>query len=519
MYSAGESEIKSPNGQMDTEAAAREQLLQELLAGNARLVQELELLRQQLADAAAREERREQQLADLAATNELEELLLMVSYPALLTQDISSLAQRINAANIELNDEDYLTSYLARDSLLDTSITYTLGPSTSFYSNNDNSSIPMSTVRLGRVAHRPKVYFWEIDEVAASALVCDALFESDVGRMQRFVNAQAAQITSLRRLLRYAEEKGRGATEASLQVIFLAFLKEVVAALDLTLSATLAQPLLSLSLFVREREGPPTMRTVNGCTDLMVWDTGIGLDPLGGGLRFHTELKKPFDKLYQKNSEPEKDQTIVETEAIFRMTGKPVSGALSDLFCLAACICFADPDGGDDGPEDCNPGPPSAHFFARRVTDETKVVERLLMLLCGPEALLSLLPPRGDWRTLPVGEGAGEEGGDAASERADGEGDADAAGSQVQARVSRSATARSLSGRGNGGETKKATASQLESPECCSPCEFPWDKENRREEAESARRYVYQWECRREGLAPLTIEELRRRAQTQPAAL
>jgi hypothetical protein len=46
------------------------------------------------------------------------------------------------------------------------------------------------------------------------------------------------------------------------------------------------------------------------------------------------------------------------------------------------------------------------------------------------------------------------------------------------------------------------------------------DKENRREEAEHARQYVYQWECRREGLAPLTIEELRRhglRAQNQPA--
>jgi len=39
------------------------------------------------------------------------------------------------------------------------------------------------------------------------------------------------------------------------------------------------------------------------------------------------------------------------------------------------------------------------------------------MLLCGPEALLSLLPPRGGWRTLSVGEGVYKEGGDAASER------------------------------------------------------------------------------------------------------
>jgi hypothetical protein len=223
--------------------------------------------------------------------------------------------------------------------------------------------------------------------------------------MQRFVNAQAAQITSLRRLLRYAEEKGCGATEASLLVFFLAFLKEFVAALDPTLSATLAQPNLSLSLFAREEEGPPTMRTLNGRTDIMVWDTKIGSQPLDGGLRFHTELKKPFGKLYRKESEPEKDQTIVENEAIFQMTGgQPVGGALSDFFGLAACICFADPDGGDDGP---NPGILSAHFFARRVTDETKFVERLLMLLCGPEALLPLLPPRGDWRTVPVGEGAG----------------------------------------------------------------------------------------------------------------
>ena len=35
----------------------------------------------------------------------------------------------------------------------------------------------------------------------------------------------------------------------------------------------------------------------------------------------------------------------MENEAIFRMTGELVGGALSDLFCLAACICFADPDG------------------------------------------------------------------------------------------------------------------------------------------------------------------------------
>ena len=468
-----------PNGQMETQAPALEQLVQQLLARDARREQELEVLRQQLADAAAREEKREQQLAALSALNELGVLLATVSHPvSLQTQDISSLTQRINAANFELDDEDYLTSYLARDSLLNTSVTYALGPSTSFYSNNDNSSIAMSSVRLGRVAHWPTVYFWDIDEAAASELVCDALFESDVERMQRFVNAQAAQITSLRRLLRYAEEKGRGADETSLQVFFLAFLKEVVAALDPRLSATQARSHLSLSLL-----GPPTLRTVNGRTDLMVWDTAIGSDPLDGGLRFHTELKKPFDELYQKNSEPGKDQTIVETEAIFRMTGKPVGGALSDLFCLAACICFADPDpdGGDDGAGDCNLGPPSAHFFARRVTDETKFVERLLMLLCGPEALLSLLPPRGEWRTLPVGEGAGEECGEAGSERADGEGDA--AGPHVQARASRSATARSLSGRGNVGETNKAAAaSQLKSPECecCSPCEFPWDKETRR---------------------------------------
>ena len=278
---------------MDTEAAAREQL-QELLARDARVVQDLELVRQQLADALAREEIREQQLADLAATNELGALLALVSHPLLLTQDISSLVRRINDANFELNDENYLTSYLARDSLLDTSINYASGPPTSLTSTNDNASIAMSTVRLGRVAYRPKVYFWEIDEEATSAVVCDALFESDVGRMQRFVNAQAAQITSLRRLLRYAEEKGCGATEASLQVFFLAFLKEFVAALDPTLSATLAQSNLSLSLYVREEDGPPTMRIVNGRTDIMVWDSTIGSQPLDGGLRFHTELKKPF---------------------------------------------------------------------------------------------------------------------------------------------------------------------------------------------------------------------------------
>ena len=394
----------------------------------------------------------------------------------------------------------------------------------------------MSTVRLGRVAHRPKVYFWTINEEAASRLVCGAFFESDAGRMQRFVEAQAAQITSLRRLLRYAEENSRGASEASLQVFVLAFLKGFVAALRDTLSVTVAHPLLSLTFMMRERGGTPTLRTVNGRTDLMVWDTTIGSDLWSdGALLFHAELKKPFDKLYQKDSEPEKDQTIVENEAIFRMTNKPICGALSDLFCLAACICFADTVGGDS--HECDSGPPSAHFLARRVTDEKKVVERLLMLLCGPEALLPLLPPRGDWRTLPVGEGAGEEGSDAASERADGERDADApaaaapaaaaaaaaaAGPQVQGRASRSATARSLSGRGNGGETKKAAApSQPKSSEH-SPCEFSWDKENRREEAERTRQYVDHRECRREGLAPLTIEELRRhglRAQNQPAAL
>ena len=80
-----------------------------------------------------------------------------------------------------------------------------------------------------------------------------------------------------------------------------------------------------------------------------------------------------------------------------------------NTFCLAACICFADTDGAIS-PDESDSGPPSAHFLARRVTDERKVVERLLMLLCGPEALLPLLPGRGEWRTLPVGEGAGEEG-------------------------------------------------------------------------------------------------------------
>ena len=521
---------------MDRDAELELELLRQQLAEAAvrddTLVQQLaeaaardKMREQQLAEAAARDKMREQQLADAAAANERGTLLAMVSNPVFLTQNISSLAQRINDANLELIDEVYLKSYLARDSPLDLSVTYVSVPPTPLTSTNDNASIAMSTVRLGRVAHRPKIYFWEIDEVAASALVCGALFESDVGRMQGFVDAHAARIASLRRLLRYAEEKGCGASEASLQIFFLAFLKEFVAALDPTLSATVAQPLLSLSLFVREEEGPPTMRTVNGHTDLMVWDTTIGTQQLDEGLhglRFHVELKKPFGKLYQKKSDPEKDQTIVENEAIFQMTGQPVCGALSDLFCLAACICFADPDSGEDCPEDCNPGPPSAHFFARRVTDETKFVERLLMLLCGPEALRPLLPPRGDWRTLVVGEGAGEEGGDAASERAGEDGNADApaaaAGPQVQARASRSATARSLSGRGNGGETKKAAPSHLESSEY-SPCKFLWDKENRREEAELARQYVYQWECRREGLAPLTVEELRRRAQSQPATL
>jgi len=227
---------------MDTETeAAREQERELLLATQLELAstqQKLAERDQQLADVAATIELKalqkladvEQQLADLAATIELQALLAIVSNPVLLKQDISSLTQRINAANIELNDEDYLASYLECDSPVDTSVTYAFGPPTSLTSTNDNSSIAMSTVRLGRVANRPKTYFWEIDELAASEQVCTVFFESDVERMQRFVHFYAAQITSLRRLLRYAEEQGRGATEASLQVFFLAFLKEFVAA-------------------------------------------------------------------------------------------------------------------------------------------------------------------------------------------------------------------------------------------------------------------------------------------------
>ena len=81
-----------------------DELLQELLTRDASRVQELDLMRQQLAM--------------MVATNERGELLSMVSHPVFLAQGISSLAQRIDAANFVLDDENYLTSYLARDSLV-----------------------------------------------------------------------------------------------------------------------------------------------------------------------------------------------------------------------------------------------------------------------------------------------------------------------------------------------------------------------------------------------------------------
>jgi hypothetical protein len=335
--------------------------------------------------------------------------------------------------------------------------------------------------------------------------------------MKVFVDEHAARLASVRRLLCHATDLNRNGDEASLQVFFLALLKELILDLEPSIIATVANSFLSVPVLIRQKNAAPTIRQVNGKTDIFVTTASESLSTLDN-LRCHFELKAPFEALYQKASKSEKDQLVIENEAIFHMTkGHAVCGGLSDLFCIAVSVCCADPDGGEM----------SAHFLARRIVEPKAFIKRLLLLLCGPEALLSLLPPRSQWEAVLL---TSAQSGDVASE---GEGAADdpnamtAAATSTrlhnQGRSSRSTFARSSSqaGADKGGDAKKTAPVTLESSKLNDYIAYSHsrDKENRLEEASRTKKYVYLWECRRDGLAPLTVEELRRREHAPAQAL
>ena len=108
----------------------------------------------------------------------------------------------------------------------------------------------------------------------------------------------------------------------------------------------------------------------------------------------------------------------MENEAIFHMTRGACVGGLSDFFCIAVDLCVHAPDldigldldnasagegvieGADEG--GVEPCLQSVHFLTSRVTCAKAYALHLLLLLCGPEKVQTLLTPPEPWFCLSM---------------------------------------------------------------------------------------------------------------------
>lgn len=120
----------------------------------------------------------------------------------------------------------------------------------------------------------------------------------------------------------------------------------------------------------------PRIRMIKGKTDVFVLDSSR--ECLPGA---HLSSQGPFAKRW---SHPEKEQLLMENEAIFHMTRGACVGGLSDFFCIAVDLCVHAPDldigldldnasagegvieGADEG--GVEPCLQSVHFLTSRVT-------------------------------------------------------------------------------------------------------------------------------------------------------
>jgi hypothetical protein len=159
----------------------------------------------------------------------------------------------------------------------------------------------------------------------------------------------------------------------------------------------------------------------------------------------------------------------------------------------------------------------SVHFLAPRVIYAKAYVLRLLLLLCGPDKVQTLLPPPDQWEpvALPVDDSVeqdGEKGGGPSIAAADA--DAVSPDATLTARGLRS-LARERGRAEN--ETRNTSHCRNFAPGDEDEGEDDDDQEN--EDDIEGRKMVYLWECRRGGFAPLTAKELNRINTQAQAAL
>jgi hypothetical protein len=153
----------------------------------------------------------------------------------------------------------------------------------------------------------------------------------------------------------------------------------------------------------------------------------------------------------------------------------------------------------------------SAHFLAPRVTRARDYVLHLLLLLCGPDACATLLPPPEHWTPLEAplqqrsqGQTLGEMGGAGAAPTAA------APGPVVRRSGLRERTAP------NPGSARAGPQAQSGRQISGGGVHFQIAKLHNlmdKEQEQLGRRIVYLWECDRENMVPLTEEALGRHSR------
>ena len=228
---------------------------------------------------------------------------------------------------------------------------------------------------------------------------------------------------------------------------------------------------------------------------------------------FHAELKAPYRGLHHQASAAEKDQLLCENEVMLQMSGKAVAGALTDLFALSTslCVCVApDVESCEDTGADADANEDewlpakdlkSAHFLAPRVTSARDYVLHLLLLLCGPDACATLLPPPEDWAPLQVPLQQQSQ-----CPTRDEAGGAAAAPGPVVRRAGLRERGAPHSGSATNGPQSQAGRQVSGGSFQAAHLQNLFDKD--KEEEHAGRRSVYLWECNRENMVPLTEEAL-----------
>ena len=215
------------------------------------------------------------------------------------------------------------------------------------------------------------------DEAQLETLLCEALFENDKERFEKFVSEQMVILDKLRRALYHIGQKKPMDEVSELQPYATLFLENFLMELNLDAQVLQGQEMifkLKGEVYIADKTNAPVLKSVAGFADLLVL---ASQDEPVSQAHLVVELKAPNLKsgLYHSSAGAPKDQLIFEMELVAQMSDPnraSVMGLLTDMVAAAAIMRISD-------------GDVVTFYVSPRVTNTRHFILCLILQMCGDE--------------------------------------------------------------------------------------------------------------------------------------